>query len=80
MNDILHNRMVDYKKIHSFEEQLTAFASWTFDIQLKESFRYLNHFKATRGIFFLLEKHIEDRVTVSLIEEKVTNFIQDHIN
>ena len=80
MNDILRNRMVDYNKIYSFEEQLAAFASWTFGIQLKESFEYLHHFKATRGIFFLLEKHIEDRVTVTLIEEKVTNFIQDHIN
>ena len=76
LDDVLHTRSVDYKKIRSFEDRLVAITSWVFSIQLKESFDYIHHFKAMRGMFHLMEKHIDDRATVSMIEEKVTDFIQ----
>ena len=76
LDDVLHSRSVDYKKIRSFEDRLVAITSWVFSVQLKESFDYIRHFKAMQGMFHLMEKHIDDRVTVSLIEEKVTDFIQ----
>lgn len=79
INDVLHYRSVDYKKIQSFEDKLVAVSSWVFSLRLKESFDYIDHFKAMRGMFHLMEKHIEDRVTVSLIEEKITDFIQNHL-
>ena len=79
MDDILHCRSVDNKKIRSFEDRMAAITSWVFALYLKESFMYVDHFEAMGGMFYLLEKHVDDKATVSLIEEKVNEYIQKQL-
>lgn len=79
IDDIFHSRPVDYKKLRSFEDRIAAITSWVFALYLKESFMYINHFKTMRGMFYLLEKHVDDKSTVALIEERVNEHIQKQL-